>query len=265
MAIGRDTTFTWLGHAARRGRHARRQGGPVRPVATATRTAPDAATRSSGCDLLLVTHGHGDHMARRAVARAAAAPAVAVHPRDEPVARPAAARRRRPGHRHEQGRHRRGGTASRSRWCRRTHSGGDWNRAARSHALPRRAGRASCVELENGFRIYHAGDTQVFGDMALIRELFRPTSRSCRSAATSRWTRPAAALAVGLLGVHARPARSTGARSRSSPGRRLPSRPSWTPAASTPGSMTGSPARPSTRPATSCVAAVGMRPPRRGR
>ncbi len=30
------------------------------------------------------------------------------------------------------------------------------------------------VELENGFRIYHAGDTAVFGDMTLIRDLFRP-------------------------------------------------------------------------------------------
>ena len=30
------------------------------------------------------------------------------------------------------------------------------------------------VELENGFRIYHAGDTHAFGDMALIRELFKP-------------------------------------------------------------------------------------------
>jgi len=30
------------------------------------------------------------------------------------------------------------------------------------------------VTLENGFRIYHAGDTCVFGDMALIGELYSP-------------------------------------------------------------------------------------------
>ena len=30
------------------------------------------------------------------------------------------------------------------------------------------------VELENGFKIYHSGDTGVFGDMALIRELYAP-------------------------------------------------------------------------------------------
>jgi L-ascorbate metabolism protein UlaG (beta-lactamase superfamily) len=30
------------------------------------------------------------------------------------------------------------------------------------------------LELENGLRIYHAGDTCVFGDMHLIRELYKP-------------------------------------------------------------------------------------------
>jgi L-ascorbate metabolism protein UlaG (beta-lactamase superfamily) len=31
------------------------------------------------------------------------------------------------------------------------------------------------VEFENGLRLYHAGDTALFGDMALIRELYEPT------------------------------------------------------------------------------------------
>ncbi len=30
------------------------------------------------------------------------------------------------------------------------------------------------IELENGFKIYHAGDTGVFGDMALIGKLYQP-------------------------------------------------------------------------------------------
>ncbi|MBI4514915.1 MAG: metal-dependent hydrolase [Deltaproteobacteria bacterium] len=30
------------------------------------------------------------------------------------------------------------------------------------------------IELENGQRIYHAGDTNVFGDMKIIGELYRP-------------------------------------------------------------------------------------------
>ena len=30
------------------------------------------------------------------------------------------------------------------------------------------------IEFENGFKIYHSGDTAVFGDMALIREFYEP-------------------------------------------------------------------------------------------
>jgi L-ascorbate metabolism protein UlaG (beta-lactamase superfamily) len=30
------------------------------------------------------------------------------------------------------------------------------------------------IEMENGFKIYHTGDTDAFGDMALIRELHKP-------------------------------------------------------------------------------------------
>jgi L-ascorbate metabolism protein UlaG (beta-lactamase superfamily) len=30
------------------------------------------------------------------------------------------------------------------------------------------------IEMENGFKIYHTGDTNVFGDMALIREIYKP-------------------------------------------------------------------------------------------
>ena len=30
------------------------------------------------------------------------------------------------------------------------------------------------IELENGFKIYHAGDTGVFADMQLISELYEP-------------------------------------------------------------------------------------------
>jgi L-ascorbate metabolism protein UlaG (beta-lactamase superfamily) len=30
------------------------------------------------------------------------------------------------------------------------------------------------IEFETGLKIYHAGDTNVFGDMAIIRELYAP-------------------------------------------------------------------------------------------
>ena len=30
------------------------------------------------------------------------------------------------------------------------------------------------IELENGFKIYHAGDTGLFGDMKLIGDYYKP-------------------------------------------------------------------------------------------
>ena len=46
------------------------------------------------------------------------------------------------------------------------------------------------LRLEDGTRVYFAGDTSVFGDMQLIGRLYSPTSPCCRSATTSRWARP---------------------------------------------------------------------------
>ena len=44
------------------------------------------------------------------------------------------------------------------------------------------------VELADGFKLYHAGDTAVFSDMALIGRLLEPDiALCCRSATTTRW------------------------------------------------------------------------------
>jgi len=57
------------------------------------------------------------------------------------------------------------------------------------------------VELENGFRIYHAGDTDVFGDMAIIRDLHRPDLAILPIGGHYTMGPVQAALAVELLGV----------------------------------------------------------------
>ena len=57
------------------------------------------------------------------------------------------------------------------------------------------------IELENGFRIYDAGDTTVFGDMALIRELYQPDLAILPIGGHFTMDPAAAAVAVGLLGV----------------------------------------------------------------
>ena len=80
------------------------------------------------------------------------------------------------------------------------HSAGDWNAGGETTLyLGEPAGFV--VELENGFRIYHAGDTAVFGDMTLIRDLFRPDLAMLPIGGHFTMDPVGAALATELLGV----------------------------------------------------------------
>jgi L-ascorbate metabolism protein UlaG (beta-lactamase superfamily) len=55
------------------------------------------------------------------------------------------------------------------------------------------------VEFPNGFRIYHAGDTDTFGDMALIRDRYKPDMALLPIGGVFTMDPEAAALAVSLL------------------------------------------------------------------
>jgi L-ascorbate metabolism protein UlaG (beta-lactamase superfamily) len=80
------------------------------------------------------------------------------------------------------------------------HSGGDIYAGAESPIyLGEPVGYV--VELESGFRFYFAGDTDVFGDMRLIGERFRPTLAFLPIGGHFTMDPAAAALAVELLGV----------------------------------------------------------------
>lgn len=58
------------------------------------------------------------------------------------------------------------------------------------------------LKLENGFTIYDAGDTALFGDMALIRELYKPELALLPIGDLFTMGPAQAALAIKLLGVH---------------------------------------------------------------
>lgn len=57
------------------------------------------------------------------------------------------------------------------------------------------------LELEDGLRVYHSGDTDVFGDMALIRELHRPDIAFLSIGGHYTMDPRGAAKAIELLGV----------------------------------------------------------------
>jgi L-ascorbate metabolism protein UlaG (beta-lactamase superfamily) len=80
------------------------------------------------------------------------------------------------------------------------HSTGDWDGRA---GMPIYLGEAAgfIVQLENGVRVYHAGDTAVFGDLRLIGETHRPDVAFLPIGGHYTMGPAGAARAVELLGV----------------------------------------------------------------
>jgi L-ascorbate metabolism protein UlaG (beta-lactamase superfamily) len=198
MAIGRDTTFTWLGHAAV---EVRTPGGRtvIFDPWYGNPMSPRSADTVSACDVLLVTHGHGDHLGDAIPIAARLRPAwPCIHEMSLWLAR------RLPGGADQVIGMNKGGTVEvaglKVSMVPAEHSAGDWNPdAGTTLYLGEPAGFV--VELENGFRIYHAGDTAVFGDMALIRELFRPDLAMLPIGGHYTMDPVGGALAAELLGV----------------------------------------------------------------
>ena len=144
-------------------------------------TSPRAVDDVSSCDLLLVSHGHFDHLGAgpRDVANADAlkiarrtTPAwVCIHEMDLWLA--------------EQLGDAGGGVVGMNKggtvevaglkvtMVDAKHSAGDWSAAGQG---PLYLGEpvGFVIELEDGKRVYYSGDTDVFGDMTLIGEMHRP-------------------------------------------------------------------------------------------
>jgi L-ascorbate metabolism protein UlaG (beta-lactamase superfamily) len=197
MDSARGTTITWYGHAC------------VELLTPGGKTvlfdpwfgnpaSPRDPQTVDRCDVMLVTHGHADHMGN----------AIPIATRTRP-AWPAM---------HEMvlwlssvydgasdliGMNK-GGTLEtnglRVTMTSADHSTGDWDEDNRA---PRYLGDpvGFVVELEDGGRIYHAGDTNVFGDMRLISELYRPDLAILPIGGHYTMGPREAALAVELLGV----------------------------------------------------------------
>ncbi len=198
MALERDTTITWFGHACIR---IDTPGGKVVLVDPwfGNPRSPLAADAVDRCDVLLVTHGHGDHMGDAVALASRLRPAwPGIHEMSLWLAR------RLPGGGDAIAGMNKGGTVDvaglRVTMTGADHSAGDWNAAGETTLyLGEPAGFV--VEMENGFRIYHAGDTNVFGDMRLIGELWRPDLAILPIGGHFTMGPGEAAKAVELLGV----------------------------------------------------------------
>ena len=196
MATHDGARFTWFGHAC------------VEVISAAGTTllfdpwfgnprstrGPDAV---DACDVLLVTHGHGDHLGDAIDIAQRLEPAwPAIHelslwvgPQLDDDSRLVGMNK--------------GGTVSVAgievTMVRAEHSSGGPVEGAGAVYLGEPVGFV--VALEDGTRLYHAGDTDVFGDMALIGELHRPDIAFLPIGGHYTMGPGAAAKAVALLGV----------------------------------------------------------------
>jgi L-ascorbate metabolism protein UlaG (beta-lactamase superfamily) len=191
------TTITWYGHAAV---ELRTPGGKVVLFDPwfANPRSPKAPDLVEACDVMLVSHGHADHFGNAmpiAVRTHPVWPAIhelqlwlhSVYPRPDDVVG-----------------FNKGGTID-ARGIKVTmtaadHSAGDWDNA---QGTPRYLGEPAgfVLELEDGSRVYFAGDTNVFGDMRLIRDLYAPDLAILPIGGHYTMGPREAALAVELLGV----------------------------------------------------------------
>lgn len=171
MGIDRDTTFTWYGHSVY---EVRTPGGKVILFDPffANPMSPRTADSIDRCDVLLVTHGHDDHMGNAVALGSRLRPAwPCIHEMSLWLARRVAG-----GADAVIGMNK-GGTVEvagiKVTMVHADHSAGDWHPGGET-TLYLGEPVGFIVEVENGFRFYFAGDTALFGDMRLIRDLYQP-------------------------------------------------------------------------------------------
>ena len=165
--MSQDVQMTWVGHATfvvktPKGRHV-----VIDPWLDGNPKCPEAYQQWSKADLILITHAHFDHMgsavelAKRTGAQVVANFEIGTYLESQDVGNIAGMNK--------------GGTFSygdiQVTMVHADHSSGLTTQTGLVYG-----GEASgyVVTLENGFTFYHAGDTNVFGDMRMIHDLYAP-------------------------------------------------------------------------------------------
>jgi L-ascorbate metabolism protein UlaG (beta-lactamase superfamily) len=202
MGLDRDTSITWYGHACL---EVTTRGGKTILIDPwfSNPKSPKAVTDVDRCDLLLLTHGHFDHMGN------GGGDVLSVASRLRPTwpcihEMSLWAGRLIPGGMDAVIGMNKGGTVEaagvRVTMVHADHSAGDWNGdGGTTLYLGEPVGFV--MELENGFRVYDAGDTAVFGDMRLIGERWSPDLAILPIGGHYTMDPVDAAVAVELLGV----------------------------------------------------------------
>ena len=199
MGLNPNATFTWYGHSCWQ---LTTPGGKTVLFEPwfSNPSSPQSADAVQRCDLMLVTHGHFDHFGDALAIASRTRPVwPCIHEMSLWLGR---------NYAHKDGLigMNQGGTVEvvglKVTMVRADHSAGDMYAGSES---PLYLGEpvGLIVELEDGYRFYFAGDTDVFGDMRLIAERFRPSMAFLPIGGHFTMDPVAAAQAVELLGVDA--------------------------------------------------------------
>ncbi len=191
-----DTAVTWLGHSAFR---VDTPGGKrvyIDPWLSGNPKCPESEKSPERVDLIALTHGHGDHLGDTfELAQRFECPVIAlVEVRDWLAIRGLPEDDAQAGNK--------GGTLEAAgvkvTFVDARHSSSIFHDAG-IEALGEAAGLV--VEVENGTKLYFAGDTCVFGDMQLIARLYAPDVAILPIGGHFTMDPREAAVALGLLGV----------------------------------------------------------------
>jgi L-ascorbate metabolism protein UlaG (beta-lactamase superfamily) len=196
MALNSEVSFTWVGHGTWKVRSAKWKEVLIDPWVMNNPAAPAALKKVERCDVMLVSHGHGDHIGDAVEIAKATKPKIVTIvelgawltskgiPQDSIIGA------------------NKGGTIDvdgiKVTLVHAEHSCGiqDGDRMVYAGEPV-----GFVVEFENGFTVYFACDTDVFGDMALIGELHKLDAAVLPIGGFYTMDPHRAAKAVSLLGV----------------------------------------------------------------
>jgi L-ascorbate metabolism protein UlaG (beta-lactamase superfamily) len=169
MSLGNGVKLTWIGHASfildtPGGKRAL-----IDPWMTGNPVAPDSLQDPGDIDLILLSHGHSDHtgdVIRLAKEKSPAAVMCMIELGDYLGSK---------GVENIIGGNKGGTLSAEGVSVTLTHAFHSSSYGEEDGTIVYTGEPAGLIiTLENGYRIYFAGDTTVFGDMALIGELYRP-------------------------------------------------------------------------------------------